>query len=310
MTPRIALFANQGSAQLTEIAAAVSSAGGEPVSLDIRVGAGPAVAYGGGVARWGDEDLSDVGAVHIRCTAPRTLPVLPPVLTPAAYAEYRAEFLREQAYNAATVGFFEHLAARGVLVVNRLTAGYVDHDSKGQFYPKLAAAGFAVPRTLSTTCPDSAAAFLDEVGEAVIKPAIGVGSTRLVTADDRARLDELTLCPALFQERIEGPTIRIHVVGDAMVLALRILSEGLDSRTGSQSFEPMELAGPEALAVVRATRFLGLHYAAWDAMEGADGRLRLLDCNPGPFVMWLPEPYRRTVFGALARYLVAGARAP
>jgi hypothetical protein len=59
--------------------------------------------------------------------------------------------------------------------------------------------------------------------------------------------------------------------------------------------------------MVRVNRFLGLHYSAWDAIESEDGRLRVLDCNPGPFVMWLPPAARRTVFGSLARYLITFA---
>jgi glutathione synthase/RimK-type ligase-like ATP-grasp enzyme len=192
-------------------------------------------------------------------------------------------------------------------VINRLTTAYLDHNSKSQFYEALGAAGFLTPRSLSTNDPEAARGFLDAVGEAVIKPMIGIGSTRLVTDEDRARLSELTRCPALFQERLLGPTLRIHVVGDSMVLALRILSEGIDSRTGTKDFEEVRLEAAEAAAIVRANRFLGLHYAAWDAIEGEDGRLRYLDCNPGPFVMWLPEAARRAVFGSLARYLITFA---
>ena len=92
-----------------------------------------------------------------------------------------------------------------------------------------------------------------------------------------------------------------------MVLALRIIGEGIDSRTDAHDFVEITLDPAEAVAIVRATRFLGLHYAAWDAIEGEDGRLRYLDCNPGPFVMWLPEAARQNVFGALARYLIAFA---
>ena len=34
---------------------------------------------------------------------------------------------------------------------------------------------------------------------------------------------------------------------------------------------------------MRANQSLGLHYAAWDAILGEDGRLTYLDCNPGPY---------------------------
>jgi len=315
MIPRIALFADKNSPQIAAIATAVTEAGGAPVVLDIRVGGGrddsnqPAVCLDGDRASWGGVDFSEIRAMHIRCTAPRTLPTLPPALNAQSHAEYRAAFLREQGFQAATMAFFEHQAARGKLVANRLTTAYIDHDSKSQFYEKLRAAGFGAPRSLSTNDPGTAARFLDEVGDAVIKPMIGIGSTRVVTPGDRDRLDELRRCPALFQERLKGPTLRIHVVGDRMVLALRIIGEGIDSRTDAKDFVEITLPDAEADAIVRANRFLGLHYAAWDAIEGEDGRLRYLDCNPGPFVMWLPEAARRTVFGALARHLVDFARA-
>lgn len=311
MPERIALFANHDSPQAAEIAAAVRAEGGEPTTFDIRIGGDtlPVATLDGDRAVWNGVDFSDIRAMHIRCTAPRTLPTLPPLLNDAADAEYRVQFIKEQAFNAATYAFFEHQDLRGKLVVNRLTGAYVDHNSKGQLYEKLRAGGFTAPRSLSTNDPAVARLFLDEVGEAVMKPAIGVGSTRLVGDDDRARLDELTLCPTLFQQRIHGPTIRIHVVGGHMLLALEIDSDGaVDSRTGAKSFEPITLPPSEAQAVADATRFLGLHYAAWDGILDADGKLSLLDCNPGPFVMWLPEHNRRAVFGALARYMIAFSR--
>ena len=314
MAVKIALFANKDSDQIAEIAEAVTEAGGVPVVLDIRLGGTaaesnqPALILGHDQAGWGGVDFADIRAMHIRCTAPRTLPTLPPVLNAQTNAEYRAAFLKEQAFQAATYSFFEHQAARGKLVINRLTSAYIDHNSKSQFYEKLRGAGFLAPRSLTTNDPEAAARFLDEVGEAVIKPMIGIGSTRAVSPEDRDRLDELTRCPALFQERVMGPTIRIHVVGDRMVLALRIIAEGVDSRTGTKDFEEIDLAPAEAEAMVCANRFMGLHYAAWDAIEGEDGRLRLLDCNPGPYVMWLPAEARRTVFGSLARYLISFAQ--
>lgn len=318
MPVRIALFANKDSEQIAEIATAVAAEGAAPVVLDLRIGGSPtdsdrpALALSTRTAGWGGADFDDIRAIHVRGTTPRTLPTLPPVLNPATHADYRARFLVEQSFQAATYAFFEHQAARGALVVNRLTGAYVDHNSKSQFYEKLRAAGIGVPRSLSTNCPDAAARFFDKVGEAVIKPAIGVGSTRLVGPQDRDRLDELVRCPALFQERVVGPTLRIHVVGDSVVGVLRIVNDEIDSRTATKAFEPAALPAAEAAMVVRANRLLGLHYAAWDgilAETGAeDGRLRLLDCNPGPYVMWLPEAFRRRVFTCLARYLVTFAR--
>lgn len=310
MSERIALFANNDSAQLAEIAVAVREEGGEPAMFDIRVGGdgAPTMTLDGDRAVWNGVDFADIRAMHIRCTAPRTLPTLPPLLNDFSDAEYCLQFIKEQAFNAATYAFFEHQALRGKLVINRLTSAYIDHNSKGQLYEKLRAGGFTAPRSLSTNDPAAARRFIEEVGEAVMKPAIGVGSTRLVCADDPAHMGEVALCPTLFQQRIVGPTIRIHVVGGHMLLALEIEAEGIDSRTGTKSFHPIDLPPTEARAVADATSFLGLHYAAWDGILDADGKLSLLDCNPGPFVMWLPDHNRRMVFGALARYLITFSR--
>ena len=93
-----------------------------------------------------------------------------------------------------------------------------------------------------------------------------------------------------------------------MVKAVQLINDNIDSRTQTKDFAQTALPAQEAAAVVRATRLLGLHYAAWDGILAADGRLYLLDCNPGPYVMWLPEAFRAPVFAALARYLVTFAR--
>ncbi|MEA1938452.1 MAG: ATP-grasp domain-containing protein, partial [Pseudomonadota bacterium] len=194
------------------------------------------------------------------------------------------------------------------LIVNPLGGDYIDHDSKAQFYEKLGTAGFRVPRSLTTNDPDAARAFLMEVGETVVKPTIGIGSTRILTENDHDRLDGLRTCPTLMQERIEGRTLRLHVVGDTLVLALRIESDMVDSRTEAKHFTPVTIAPEEAERLVAANRFLGLHYAAWDGIVDSQGRLVYLDCNPGPNLMWLCEDHRKAVFSCLATYLVTFSR--
>jgi hypothetical protein len=310
VSPKVALFADPDNAQLKEIAAAVAAAGGRPLAFDIQVGGarGNTIAISDETAFWNGTDFRDIEAMYLRGVAPRTLPVLPAVLNTRFHAEYRAEFLREQEFQAATYAFFECAAARGKLVVNRLTGAYVDHDSKSQFYEKLREAGFAAPRSLTTNDPAAAARFVDEVGEAIVKPAIGVGSTRVVADHDLERLDELRGCPCLFQERVLGPTVRVHVVADTVVLSLLIHSEGgVDSRTATKGFEYIKLADEEEDRIVRASRFLGLHFAAWDVILTADGKSVYLDCNPGPYVMWIGPENRKAVFQQLAAYLVGFA---
>lgn len=309
----VAIFADRGSEQAREIAAAVTRHGGSPVVLDIQLGGGDApfsLSYGFEDLRWGGVDFSSIGAVHIRCTAPRTLPLMPPVLNAATEAAYRADYELEQEFQAATMGFFETLNTSGRLVVNPLTRGYVDHDSKSQLYERLRHEGYLVPRSLTTNCPATAAGFLDEVGEVVVKPTIGIGASRVVTREDRARLHELEAGPVLFQERVRGKTVRLHVVAQTMVLAVAVgdRDDEVDSRTGLRDFSYIQLDEEEGRRIAAATRSLGLHYAAWDVMMLDDGRLCYLDCNPGPYVMWIGSEFRSIVFDRLAAYLVTYAR--
>lgn len=309
-SPKIALFANRGSAQLAAIQDAVREENGTPLVFDIQLGgeSAPAVCMQGSRLMWEGIDFSDVNAIHIRCTSPNTLPSLPSVMNPVSYAEYRTAYVQEQAYQAAIFGFFEQLKNLGKLVVNPLTR-FIDHDSKTQFYEKIRAQGFAVPRSLTTNDPEEALAFIEQVGAVVVKPAVGVGSTRVLTAHDMEQIRLVKTCPVLFQELIVGHTVRVHIVGDRVVLALRIYSSGgVDSRTQTDHFEYFKLPDEEEVRIVAANRFLGLHYAAWDIIVTDDFRYVYLDCNRGPYVMWIGPVFRKHVFKQLARFMVSYAQ--
>jgi hypothetical protein len=307
--PPVALFGQVQDPQLLALRDAVAGEGGNPLPLDLKLdeNGAPPVSLGAGRMSWGGVDFAGVQSLYIRGLAPNALPALPPVLNPTFACEWRTRYVRDQEYQAFTYSFFEALAAQGKLVVNPPVT-YIHHNSKAQFYERLRGAGFALPRSLSTNDPARAREFMAQVGEAVVKPGIGVGSTRRLPASRLERLDELAACPATFQEYIQGQTLRVHVVGDKVVLALRILGESVDSRTHPTGFEYMVLPDVEAGKLARANRLLGLHFAAWDVIRAADGRCHYLDCNPGPFLMWIGKEFVAAVYRQLARYLVTFAR--
>ncbi len=308
--PPIALFANHDSPQIQALAPLIEECGGQPLVFDIQLG-GPSVprfVIDDQRCLWDGVDLSGVRAIHIRCTSPNTLPTVPALTNARGYAQWSVDYLKEQEYQAAVYSFFEELAARGSLVVNRLTKGYPDHSTKAQLYHWLRTNGFRAPRTLTTTDPNALLQFRAEVGRLVVKPAIGVGSTREVQAADLERLAEVSRCPVMLQELIEGATIRVHVVGNSMVAAVRVYSDSIDSRTAPERFEEWPMPPDEQERIVRATRGLGLYYAAWDMIVNDRGEHVYLDCNPGPYVLWVGEPYRSRVLRELARFLVGFAR--
>lgn len=310
-SPRIALFANKDSPQILALRDILREAGATPLVFDIQLGgeSSPNVVISADQLIWSAADFSEIDAVHVRCMALNTPPAVPSVLNVASYCELRSQYLREQEYQSVTFSFFDSLAARGKLVINPLTSAYIDHDSKAQLYEKLYSMGFAVPRSLMTNDPERASTFIKEMGEAIAKPSIGIGSTRKITEADLERLYELKTSPVLMQEYLAGDTIRVHIVGDTVVLALRIISEGqVDSRTDPKGFEYFKLPDEEEQLIVKANRALGLHYAAWDILATEDGRYVYLDCNPGPFIMWIGPDNVHIVLGQLAAYMLAYTR--
>jgi len=310
-TARLALFSGKDCPQLGLLRDILVEKGVVPLSFDMRLGGegAPLMSLDASHARWGGHDFSDVAAMYIRCTTPNTLPALPPVLNASSYCEYRGEFLREQGFSAATDSFFAELAAAGKLVINALST-YADHDTKAQFYEKLRAQAFPVPETLTTNDPARALEFVANHTEVVVKPSVGVGSTRLFSARDRDRLDQIRFCPVMMQERIRGDTLRINIVGDSVVLALRVVGsrENTDSRTAPRGFEFVKLSDAVEERIVRANRALGLHFAAWDIIESHDGRYVYLDCNPGPYILWTGAEFSRAVMEQLAQYMMVYAR--
>lgn len=309
-SPKIALF-SEGSPQIEKLRDIVREEGAQPVVFDVRLGgeSPPSVTLAPERLCWDGVDFSDIASVHVRCRALNTPPTVTPLLADASYSELRCRFLREREYQSVTFSFFEQLMRRGKLVINPFTSAYLDHDAKAQIYRKFRALGLTVPRTLTTNDPERALSFLNEVGQAVAKPAIGVGTTRRVLEVDRERLHEIGVCPVLLQEFIIGDTLRVHIVADSVVLALKVISDGqVDSRTALKGVEYFKLPDSEEALLVKANRALGLHYAAWDILATRDGRYVYLDCNSGPYILWVGEENAAIVLRELARYMIAYAR--
>ncbi|HYG77167.1 MAG TPA: ATP-grasp domain-containing protein [Planctomycetota bacterium] len=307
--PTIALFGRPGDKQIVAVAKEVEAAGGTPIQLLLLMdeSGAPAVSIGQNRMIWNGTDFSPIQAMYIRGTMPNTLPAMPPVMNSTMHAEWRTRYIREQEYQAFTYSFLSQLAAMGKLVINPLTT-YVDHNSKAQFYEKMRALGFSFPRTLTTNDPAIASAFVREHKEVVVKPGIGVGSTRRLREDQLQRTEEFGRGPVTMQECINGKTVRVHVVGDTVVLSLKILTDEIDSRTATKGFEYTRLSDEEEAKLAKATRALGLHFAAWDVITSPDGKIYYLDCNPGPYVMWIGPQNVSAVFRQLAEYMIHFAR--
>jgi len=154
-----------------------------------------------------------------------------------------------------------------------------------------AAVGLTLPPTCVTTAPDVARAFCDAHRSAgvVFKPFLASiadwRETRLVEAEDLARLDLVRLAPVIFQRRIQGVDLRVTVIGEAIFAAeidARDSSYPVDMRMviGQAKIRAVDL--PQALRerLLALMRRLGLVYGAIDLKQDAGGDYHFLEVNP------------------------------
>ncbi len=192
-------------------------------------------------------------------------------------------------------------------VVNRVSA--MGSNASKPFQQRLLAAlGFAVPPSLLSNDPQEVLAFEAEQGPLIYKSASGVRSiVRELDAQARDRLDRLKHCPTLFQKRLQGSNIRVHVVGQE-VYATEIEAEVVDyryaSRQGSDAqLRPTTLEPGTRERCLRASQALGLPFVGLDLMLADDGRTYCFEANPSPGYSFFEDATGQDISGALARLL-------
>ena len=149
---------------------------------------------------------------------------------------------------------------------------------------------FDVPRTLVTTDASAAAAFHASCGRIIVKSVSAVRSIVREVQPDRD-LAPVAHCPTLFQERIEGVDVRVHVVGRS-VFATRMTSDADDYRYDTETRRE-SMAVPERIAhrCVQLSDSLGLLLAGCDFRVTPSGRWVCFEVNPSPaFTYFEPRP--------------------
>jgi len=160
------------------------------------------------------------------------------------------------------------------------------------------------PRSCLTNDPAQARDFAASCESGAIYKGVSAVKTWASSYDDatdESRLDLISACPVLFQERIPGPDIRVHVVGSE-TFAEQIESENVDYRTSrSNIYERASLADAVSEACVSLTREMGLRMSGVDFKRHAQtGELYFLEANSMPCF----EGYDRRAGGAIGDALV------
>lgn len=177
--------------------------------------------------------------------------------------------------------------------------------------------GLRTPRTLVTSDPDAARAFIHEqgVGRTVFKTFSCTyqvwRETRLVRAEELGMLEQVRLSPVIFQEYIPvSADLRITIVGD------RIFPAAIDCRgtdyevdfrmsLGQARTEPCTLPAPIEAALFAMMRRLGLVYGAIDVRRTPDGEYVFLEINTGGEFLFVEERTGQPIARAVAEWLAS-----
>ena len=166
---------------------------------------------------------------------------------------------------------------------------------------------FAVPRTLLTTSPQAAAAFVLEHGRVVCKSISARRSAvRRLDAADVARIDAVRWAPTQLQAYVPGVDWRVHVVGGGVRHACRIESAADDYR-----FDPrtrlVEARLPDDVGAgcVDLVHGLGLLVAGVDLRVDLDGRWYCFEVNPSPAFTYFERGPGHPVAEAIATLLLS-----
>ncbi|MBS1124641.1 MAG: RimK domain protein ATP-grasp [Deltaproteobacteria bacterium] len=200
----------------------------------------------------------------------------------------------------ALIGFLEHTPA---IVINRPSSG-ASNGNKLAHLGKLSEAGLLHPEAHVIGDPALAKTIVAPDGSWISKSVSGI-RTRAVALDDAlfARLDRLVVCPSLFQRRIRGADVRVHVVGGECI-AERIVAQQVDYRYSEPGiprpdFSPCGVPPDVERACIAYCDRNRMMFAGIDFKIADDGTWYCLEVNPMPGY----EPYDRRLGRRISRAL-------
>ncbi len=281
--PRVGLFARADDPVSLHLAARLRALGAQVRVLDLsRIHSGTALSWDGEAWRLEGARFDDCDAYFVR-KLPAETALLAPEQEQATAASWfaRALLSRERAHLAQSA--LRDLAARGKRLVNPLSP----FDLKPLQLAQLARAGVPVPRTRVSNDAAEVEAFRRACGQLVRKPVGGGAPARLFEAGQ-------AVGPAaeIYQERLEGPDVRVTVVAGRVVSAVEVPTSALVDyrddagyRAGEQRYVPHALPPAAQALCVKAAEVCGQVLSGVDLKQVAPERYVVLEANASP--AWL-----------------------
>ncbi|WP_029135892.1 ATP-grasp domain-containing protein [Nakamurella lactea] len=278
----------------------------EADGVEVSLAVDPAGRLSGGLRIQGRAvPWQQLSGVYVRPVEPELSPRLRQLPGEAAQVRHA------RAVHDALIAFTEVAADGPYRVANRLSA--MGSNMSKPFQAQLIARhGFAVPETLVTDSAEEALDFADRHDGVVYKSTSGIRSIVTVfdPAADRSRLNRLRWCPVQFQERIDGPDVRVHVIGGEVYPAI-VGSTAVDYRYAraqvgqDATLQRWDLPDEWAERCVALAADLDLPFAGIDLKLCPDGRVVCFEVNPSPGFPWYETAAGLPISDAVARWLVA-----
>jgi hypothetical protein len=211
---------------------------------------------------------------------------------------------RAQAWYTTLNGWM--LAHDDVRMMNR---GYAGQTNKPFMLRVAAGCGLRIPRTLITNELD-ALEEMEGAAEMIAKPVPGGGHTKMLADLLRTsqRRDGRSAAPAIVQQRLVAPEIRIYGVGGRFI-PFHVISDQLDYREDKSTRvepRPLESIDPALIAsLARLMDRLGMEYGASDFKTDPDtGELVFLEINSSPMFAGFDKSSDYAVSDAILDYLM------
>ena len=169
--------------------------------------------------------------------------------------------------------------------------------------------GFSVPETLITNDPDEVRRFKAAHGRVIYKSISSVRSIVRELEDAKTPgLERIRYLPTQFQAFIDGPNIRVHVVGE-QVFATLIDSDAVDYRYASRdgletSMCETELPPEVSDRCVTLSKVLELPLCGIDLKRTPSGEFVCFEVNPSPAFSYYQGHTGQPIADAIVSYLI------